>query len=155
VTIDTPAIRHIAGLGIAYEVTDHGPVRSLEEAAAARGMDPDDLIKTLVVRRGPDDYVLVLVPGLRVIAWPRLRALLGVNRLTMADPDEAKDVTGYERGAITPFGLKRPLPVIADERIAGRRVSIGGGAHGVGVMVDGDDLIRVTDATVADVTDPR
>src|SRR5690606_13223527 len=124
--IDTPALRHLERLGVDFEVTHHGRVRSLEEAAAARGMDPDDLIKTLVVRRGPDDYVLVLVPGLRVIAWPRLRALLGVNRLTMADPDEAKDVTGYERGAITPFGLKRPLPVIADERIAGRRVSIGG-----------------------------
>src|SRR5690606_21054478 len=118
-------------------------------------MDPDDLIKTIVVRKGPDDYVLVLVPGLRVIAWPRLRALLGVNRLTMPDADEAKQVTGYERGAITPFGLSRPLPVIADERIAGRRVSIGGGAHGVGVMMDGDALIEATGATVADVTDPR
>lgn len=154
-TIDTPAIRHIASLGIPYEVKDHGPVSSLEEAAAARGMDPDDLIKTIVVRKGPDDYVLVLVPGLRVIAWPRLRALLGVNRLTMPDADEAKQVTGYERGAITPFGLSRPLPVIADERIAGRRVSIGGGAHGVGVMMDGDALIEATGATVADVTDPR
>jgi Cys-tRNA(Pro)/Cys-tRNA(Cys) deacylase len=155
VTIDTPAIRHIASLGIPHEVKDHGPVSSLEEAAAARGMDPDDLIKTIVVRKGPDDYVLVLVPGLRVIAWPRLRALLGVNRLTMPDADEAKQVTGYERGAITPFGLSRPLPVIADERIAGRRVSIGGGAHGVGVMMDGDALIEATGATVADVTDPR
>lgn len=154
-TIDTPAIRHIASLGIPHEVKDHGPVSSLEEAAAARGMDPDDLIKTIVVRKGPDDYVLVLVPGLRVIAWPRLRALLGVNRLTMPDADEAKQVTGYERGAITPFGLSRPLPVIADERIAGRRVSIGGGAHGVGVMMDGDALIEATGATVADVTDPR
>ncbi len=154
-TIDTPAIRHIADLGIPYEVTDHGPVRSLEEAAAARGMDPDDLIKTIVVRKGPDDYVLVLVPGMRVIAWPRLRSLLGVNRLTMADAEEAKGVTGYERGTITPFGLKRPLPVIADERIAGKRVSIGGGAHGVGVMIDGDALIQATAATVADVTDPR
>lgn len=154
-TIDTPAIRHIASLGIPHEVKDHGPVSSLEEAAAARGMDPDDLIKTIVVRKGPDDYVLVLVPGLRVIAWPRLRALLGVNRLTMPDADEAKQVTGYERGAITPFGLSRPLPVVADERIAGRRVSIGGGAHGVGVMMDGDALIEATGATVADVTDPR
>ncbi|HEX7099530.1 MAG TPA: YbaK/EbsC family protein [Acidimicrobiia bacterium] len=153
--MDTPAIRHIASLGIPHEVKDHGPVSSLEEAAAARGMDPDDLIKTIVVRKGPDDYVLVLVPGLRVIAWPRLRALLGVNRLTMPDADEAKQVTGYERGAITPFGLSRPLPVIADERIAGRRVSIGGGAHGVGVMMDGDALIEATGATVADVTDPR
>ncbi|HLT97645.1 MAG TPA: YbaK/EbsC family protein [Acidimicrobiia bacterium] len=152
--IDTPALRHLERLGVDFEVTHHGRVRSLEEAAAARGIDPDDLIKTMVVRRGPDDYVLVLVPGMRVIAWPRLRALLGVNRLSMPDADEAQEVTGYARGTITPFGTKSPLPVIADARIAGRKVSIGGGDHGVGVTIDGDELIRITEATTADVTDP-
>lgn len=154
-TPDTPALRHLQRLEVAFEVTRHGPVRSLEEAAAARGIDPDDLIKTMVVRRGPDDHLLVLVPGKRVIAWPRLRSLLGVNRLSMPDSDEAQAVTGYARGTITPFGTKEPLPVVADERIAGRTVSIGGGDHGVGVTIEGDELIRLTDATVADVTDPQ
>ncbi|HEX2154497.1 MAG TPA: YbaK/EbsC family protein [Acidimicrobiia bacterium] len=152
---ETPALQHLARLGVAYQVTRHGRVNSLEEAAAARGVDPDDLIKTIVVRRGPDDYLLVLVPGRRVISWPRLRTLLDVNRLSMPDADEARAVTGYERGTITPFGTSRALPVIADERIGGHRVSIGGGDHGVGVLIDGDTLIRVTEATVADVTDPQ
>jgi Cys-tRNA(Pro)/Cys-tRNA(Cys) deacylase len=152
---DTPALRHLDGLDVSYEVTTHGRVGSLEEAAAARGVKPEDMIKTLVVRRGPDDHLLVLVPGKRVIAWPRLRALLGVNRLSMPDPDEARRVTGYARGTITPFGTSTPLPVVADERIAGRRVSIGGGDHGVAVSIDGEVLIDVTGATVADVTDPE
>lgn len=152
---DTPALRALADIGIDHEVRRHGRVSSLEEAAAARGVDPDRLIKTLVVRRAEDDYLLVLVPGKRVISWPKLRTLLGVNRISMSDATEALDVTGYERGTITPFGTKTALPVIADERVVGKQVSIGGGAHGVGVLLDGDALIEATRAIVADLSDPE
>ena len=149
----TPATAALTASGLAHEVTRHGPVRSLAEAAAARGVDPADIIKTMVVRRGEGDYLFVLVPGDRAISWPKLRALLGVNRLSMPDAATAKDVTGYERGTITPFGATTAWPVVADEHIRGR-VSIGGGAHGVAATVDGDALLEHLRAQVADVTDP-
>ena len=141
--------------GVPFEVTRHGPVRSLAEAAAARGIDPSGIVKTIVVRRGDDDFLFVLVPGDRTISWPKLRALLGVSRLSMPDATTAKDVTGYERGTITPFGSLTAWPVVADERVQGRPASIGGGAHGVAATLDGDDLVLATEATVADVTDPE
>jgi prolyl-tRNA editing enzyme YbaK/EbsC (Cys-tRNA(Pro) deacylase) len=99
--------RALAGLdaaGLTYRVVEHGPVRSLAEAAVARGVEPADVIKTLVVRRGDDDYLFVLVPGDRAISWPKLRGLLGVSRLSMPDAAAARQATGYERGTITPFG---------------------------------------------------
>ncbi|WP_110852988.1 aminoacyl-tRNA deacylase [Georgenia satyanarayanai] len=139
--------------GLAYTVTRHGRVSSLEEAAAARGVEPAAIIKTIVVRRAEEDYLLVLVPGDRTISWPRLRALLGVSRLSMPDAATAREVTGYERGTITPFGALRAWPVVADERVSGT-VSIGAGAHGVAATVDGAALVAALDARVADVTDP-
>jgi Cys-tRNA(Pro)/Cys-tRNA(Cys) deacylase len=140
--------------GIAFEIVRHGPVRSLAEAAAARGITPSQVIKTIVVRRGEGDFLFVLVPGDRTISWPRLRALLGVSRLSMPDKETAREVTGYERGTITPFGSLTPWPVVADSRVAGPgRVSVGGGGHGVSVTVDGEALVRALDARVADVTD--
>ncbi|MFI2753963.1 aminoacyl-tRNA deacylase [Cellulomonas sp. P22] len=149
------AAQALAASGIAHRVVHHGRVSSLAEAAAARGVEQDALIKSIVVRRGEDDYLFVLVPGGRTISWPRLRALLGVNRLSMPDAATAKDVTGYERGTITPFGSLRAWPVVADERVLGREVSIGAGGHGVGATVDGTALVAVLGATVADVTDPE
>ena len=149
----TPAIDAVVALGLDHAVTRHGRVNSLEEAAAARGIEPRDLVKTIVVRRGDDDYVFVLVPGDREFSWPKLRALLGVNRLSMPDAAAARDVTGYERGTITPFGSTRPWPVIADAAVAGRRISLGGGAHGVGLTVDADAALAALDAQVADVTE--
>lgn len=149
------ALRALAESGISYEIVRHGRVRSLAEAAAARGVEPAAVIKTLVVRRAGDDFVFVLVPGDRTIAWPKLRAVLGVSRLSMPDAAVATEVTGYERGTITPLGSLRPWPVLADTRVAGREVSIGAGAHGVSARVDGDDLILTLTAQVADVTEPE
>jgi Cys-tRNA(Pro)/Cys-tRNA(Cys) deacylase len=145
------AVAAAEGLGLDVEVTRHGPVRSLAEAAAARGIVAASLVKTIVVRLADDDYRFVLVPGDREISWPKLRALLGVNRLSMPDAGTARDVTGYERGTITPLGSTHTWPVIADESISGT-ISIGGGAHGVGLTVDAADLVKALAATVADIT---
>jgi Cys-tRNA(Pro)/Cys-tRNA(Cys) deacylase len=147
------AVAGADGLGLSYTVSRHGPVRSLEEAAAARGLEPRQVVKTLVVRVSEGDHRFVLVPGDREIAWPKLRALLGVNRISMPPAGEAREVTGYERGTITPLGSLRALPVVADSRIEGT-VSIGGGAHGVALTVDAAELLAALDATVADVTEP-
>jgi Cys-tRNA(Pro)/Cys-tRNA(Cys) deacylase len=140
-------------LGLRFETVAHGPVKSLAEAAAARGVTPAQVVKTLVVRVSDNDYRFVLVPGDREIAWPKLRALLGVNRLSMPSADVALEVTGYARGTITPLGSLRPWPVVADASMTGT-VSLGGGAHGVALTVDAGELVRALDATVADVTDP-
>lgn len=149
---DTPALVDPRLLATTYTVHSHGPVDTLEQAAALRGVEPSAIVKTIVVRRNEDDYVFVLVPGDRVIDWPKLRDHLGQRRLSMPDPDEALAVTGYVRGTITPFGSTNPWPVTADNALAGSLVSIGGGAPGVSLTMSGDDVIEALDASVADVT---
>ena len=140
---------------IPHRVVKHEKVGSLKEAAALRDLKPSAIVKTIVVRRGGDDYLFVLVPGDRVISWPKLRGLLGARRLSMPAAEDAMAVTGYARGTITPFGASRAWPVIADERTSEGTVSIGAGAPGVAIMVDGANLVRVLQATVADVTEER
>ena len=145
----------IEAAGIEHRTVRHGRVSSLAEAAEARGVAVQDVVKTIVVRRADDDYVLVLVPGDRTISWPKLRTLLGVNRMSMPDAAVAKEVTGFERGTITPFGTLRPLPVVADERILGREVALGAGGHGIAVVASADAIVDALGADVADVTDPE
>jgi Cys-tRNA(Pro) deacylase len=132
-------------------VVRHGHVSSLAEAAAARGVEPSALLKTIVVRRADDDFLFVLVPGDREIAWPKLRALLGVKRMSMPDAATALSVTGYPRGTITPFGSLRAWPVIVDASAAGE-VSLGAGASGVGIVAQVEDVVRALGAQVADVS---
>ncbi|HET7685006.1 MAG TPA: YbaK/EbsC family protein, partial [Candidatus Limnocylindria bacterium] len=100
----TPAIDAVAAAGVPHEVVRTAVAGSPEESAALQGIQLSALLRTIVVRRGEGDYVLVLVPGGRRFDWPKLRAHLGVSRLSLPDAEEAREATGYERGAITPFG---------------------------------------------------
>ncbi len=155
VEVDTPAIRSLDGSGVSYEVVRTERPSSVEESAAFQGIAVGQLLRTIVVRRGADDYVFVLVPGGRQIDWPKLRRHLGVSRLSLPDEHGAREATGYERGSITPFGSSRRWPVVADATIASlERVAIGGGARGVNLHLGADDLLRHLDADVADVARP-
>ena len=150
---EAPALRDPRLARVAYEVVVHAKASSLEEAAALRNLAPSAVIKTIVVRRGTDDYVFVLVPGDRVIDWPTLRQHLGERRLSMPDADEALEATGYVRGTITPLAAKHSWPVVADAALP-TIVSIGGGAPGRSLTIDRDDLVAALDAFVSDVTRP-
>lgn len=141
--------------GVGIRIVERPAARSLEEAAELLGIQPSDIVKTLVVKRSDDTFVFALVPGGRKIAWAKLRGVLQVNKLQLPDASVALAATGYERGTITPFGSTTAWPVVADATIPGRTVSMGAGEHGYSLFVDADDLIRAFGATVADITDPE
>ena len=153
--IDSPAIQAVERLRIEHRVVQTRPANSAEESAELQGIELGALLRTIVVRRGADDFLFVLVPGGRRFDWPKLRAHLGVSRLSLPDAEEARAVTGYERGAITPFGATRAWPVIADASVLGHEtVAIGGGARGVNLHLAPDDLIAHLEADVADISSP-
>lgn len=144
--------------GLDIEIRERPNAGSLREAAALLGIDPSGIVKTLVVKRpsGSDpEYLFALVPGGRSISWPKLRALVGVNKLRLPEPDLALAATGYERGTIVPIGSTTAWPVYADESIVGHRVAMGAGAHGYSLFVDADALITAYGATVADISVPE
>jgi Cys-tRNA(Pro)/Cys-tRNA(Cys) deacylase len=152
----TPAIAALELAGVRHRVVRTERARSAEESAAFQGIELGQLLRTIVVRRGDDDYLFVLVPGGRRFDWPKLRAHLGVSRLSLPDADEARAVTGYERGTITPFGSSRSWPVILDATALSESVvALGGGAHGVNVHLAPSDLVAATGAAVADLSVPE
>jgi Cys-tRNA(Pro)/Cys-tRNA(Cys) deacylase len=150
---DTPALAALAGSGLDARVVRTARAGSAAESAELQGIPLGALLRTIVVRRGDDDYLFVLVPADRRFDWPKLRTHLGVRRLTLPDADEAREVTGYERYTITPFGAIRAWPVILDaSAMEFDRVSVGGGTFGVNLHVTPADLVRHLDATVVDVS---
>jgi len=149
----TPALDAIRTMDVTHRVVRTEAANSAEESAAMQGIPLEALLRTIVVRRGDDDYLFVLVPAGRRFDWPKLRGHLGVSRLSLPDADEAQRVTGYVRYTITPFGSTRAWPVIADAAIVAQPVvAIGGGARGVNLHLAPADLVAALGAEVVDVS---
>lgn len=142
-----------ASRGIPIEIVARPAADSLEEAAALLGVEPAAILKTLVVKRKDGMFLFALVPGDRQISWPKLRAVVGVNKLQLPDAIQALDATGYERGTITPLGSTTAWPVYLDTSIVGKRIVMGAGEHGFSAWVQADDLVTGLNATVADISD--
>lgn len=136
--VETPVTRALDALGIKYQLHLHpAPLRSLEQAAAERGLDPQQIVRSLLFRLEDGSFVLVLVPGPGKLDWGRLRRFLGVSRMTTASPGEVERVTGFLPGAVSPFGLRQPLRVLADMGLQQLdRISLGAGIRNAGIELE-------------------
>jgi prolyl-tRNA editing enzyme YbaK/EbsC (Cys-tRNA(Pro) deacylase) len=142
--VSTPATRTLDLLAVPYRVHLHPrPPGSLEEAARERGQLPGQVIRSILFRLGENDFVLVLAAGPKQLSWRKLRAHLGVSRLSMASEQEVLAVTGSPIGAVGPLGLPVSVRLLADEGVfLNEEISIGSGIRGTAVILKSNDLRR-------------
>ncbi len=143
--ISTPVTRYLDSKLITYRVFTHpGPVTSLEQAARERGQRPEQVVRSIVFRLSDSQFVMVLVAGAQQVSWPVLREYLGVTRMTMASPEEVQFHTGYAPGAVSPFGLPKPMRILVDRGVfLEGEISIGSGVRYTTVILVSDDLRRL------------
>lgn len=140
----TPVTRCLDHMGIPYRFFRHtGEVHSLEQAAFERGQRPEQIIRSIVFRLSHGGFVMVLVAGEKQISWQALRHYLGTSRISMATEAEVLEVTGYPLGAVSPYGTKQSLRVLADKGVfAESEISIGSGLRYTTVIMRREDFIR-------------
>ncbi len=151
----TPVTDALSKLKIQFELHVHeNPLRSLEQAARERNLEPRQIVRSLLFRMEGGEFVMVLIPGPRKVDWSKLRHYLGVSRVTTARPQEVEQVTGYPTGAVSPFGLKRPLRLLADEAIQNIEViSLGAGIRDAGVILESRALLENLQPEMGDFTE--
>lgn len=151
----TRVTQALEALGVPHRLHVHAAaVRSLEQAARERGLTPGQIVRSLVFRLEDGGFILVLVAGPAQVSWPKLRRLLGVSRITTATPEEVLDVTGYEPGAVSPYGLRGEVRLLADRSLrAHDTLSIGAGIRHAGVLLAREDLERSLTLEWVEVTD--
>jgi Cys-tRNA(Pro)/Cys-tRNA(Cys) deacylase len=125
------------------------------EAAAALGLAPETVYKTLlVVLEGAPRPGLgvAIVPVTHKLDLKAVAAALGVKKATMAEPRAAERTTGYVVGGISPLGQRTRLPTVLDtSAVSHPTVYVSGGRRGFDLGLAPDDLVRVTGAVLADV----
>jgi Cys-tRNA(Pro)/Cys-tRNA(Cys) deacylase len=122
-----------------------------EQAAAALGVEPERMFKSLVAAAG-DELVFALVPASSELSLKKLAASAGAKQARMADPRDAERATGYQLGGISPLGSRRRLRVFLDASAHGyERICLNAGGRGVIVEVDTAALVPLVDAASADL----
>lgn len=151
----TPAINELERSTVDYTVHTFEPSGDLRdvgiEASVRLGLDPDQVFKTLLVNVD-GAFAVAVVPVSTKLSLKAVGVVVGSKRVAMAEPDDAERVTGYVRGGISPFGQRKRLPTLLDETaFVFDEIFVSGGRRGLDVGVAPADLVRVLDATVADI----
>ncbi|WP_375500797.1 Cys-tRNA(Pro) deacylase [uncultured Jatrophihabitans sp.] len=152
----TPATSALTSAGIAFTLHPyaHDPRATAygEEAAAALGVEPEQLFKTLIASVD-GTLACAIVPVAARLDVKAFAAALGGKRAELADPAAAARATGYVVGGISPIGQKTRLRVVADESVElFDTVYVSAGKRGLQVELAPADLVRVTSALVADIS---
>jgi Ala-tRNA(Pro) deacylase len=146
-------VEYLDGQGVKYELIEHEATMTAAAEAAATHRPKDEVAKTVVLQDA-SGYVLAIVPASERLDMQKLRDLLGATReLRLATEAEiARDFPGLEVGATPPVGPMLPKAEVFDRRLLeSDRVVCAGGDHQHAFLVDPRDLVRLADATVADV----
>jgi NTE family protein len=148
------AIRdYLDGSGVPYELIEHAPTMSAFAEASATKRPPERVAKTVVLQHG-GGYVVVAVPASERLDLRKLRDLVGATRaLRLATEKEmARDFPTIEVGAAPPFGPMLPRAEVIDRRLLEEdRILCAAGDHRHSVLVDPRDVVRITEATTADI----
>jgi Cys-tRNA(Pro)/Cys-tRNA(Cys) deacylase len=151
----TPATKQLDRLDIEYRTVgyDHDPGASSYgvEAAAALGLDPDTVFKTLLATVD-GSLVVACVPVAGMLDLKALARAAGGKKTVLADPALAEKTTGYVVGGISPFGQRKQLPTFIDEScVLLDEIHVSGGRRGLEIALAPADLVRVLNATVAPI----
>ena len=144
---------------IPYRLLPHTePVFTVAAAAAQRGVEAEEMVKSILLREKTGDkrYVMACVLGHERLDPKAVRTVLDDEkwrRLTFASAEEISAVTGYTQGAVAPLCLPPEVPVIFDVAVANcRQVNISSGDPLAGLELSPQDLIRLAGADLAPIS---
>ncbi len=141
--------------GVGYEVVEHRTTYTASAEARAAGVPTQDVAKTVVLR-DEEGYRLAVLPASERLDLEKARELFGAGKaLRLATEQEmGRDFAGFEVGALPPLGPMLPAPEVLDRRLLDHeRILVSGGDHRHGVLIDPNDLVEVTQAKVADISE--
>jgi Cys-tRNA(Pro)/Cys-tRNA(Cys) deacylase len=152
----TPATTVLDGAGAAYRlhsyVTEHGSGSYGAGAAAALGVAPERVYKTLVADVG-GTLAVAMVPVAGDLDLKALAAAVGGKKATMASPAVAERATGYVTGGISPLGGRTKLPVVLDTSASAfETIYCSAGRRGLQVELAPADLLALSGGMSAPIS---
>ncbi|MFD1624642.1 Cys-tRNA(Pro) deacylase [Azospirillum griseum] len=152
----TPAVNAAKAAGVAFRVMEYEYDPSADaiglHAAAALGLDPAIVYKTLIVQLEPKALACAVIPVAAKLDLKAIAAAAKAKKADLADPALAEKTTGYLVGGISPLGQKKTLPTFIDASAGALPdMVVNGGRRGLQLMLAPADLARLAKATVCPI----
>jgi len=135
--------------GLLYQVSEHEPVYTSEQAARVRGVELKSGVKTLVLKTREGSFIMALIAGDRRIDLKKLAKITRTKKLRLASPREVLKITGCAVGSVHPFGNLHRLPTYLDTSILeNNKVTFNAGLHTVSIEMEVKDLVMVIEPII-------
>ena len=122
-------------------------------AAAAIGMPPEQVFKTLVARGEKTGINVFCIPVCCELDLKKAAKVAGDKNMEMVAVKDLLNLTGYIRGGCSPVGMKKKYPTYMDEScILWEEIAVSAGARGHQMVVPPEDLANLINAKLADIT---
>lgn len=151
--LDTPILSILRDAGIPFRLLPHQrAATTIQDAAEQRGVLPQQLVKSMLLRDMGGKMALACVPGTASVDPRKVRALLGCRRMTMVDSQHVQSITGYSPGTVTPLSMLGKVPIFFDSALSEfERVNISSGSPMAGVEISYQDLVRFCQPEIANI----
>ena len=121
-------------------------------AAAAIGMPPEQVFKTLVARGEKTGINVFCIPVCCELDLKKAAKAAGDKNMEMVPVKELLGLTGYILGGCSPVGMKKKYPTFFDETcILWDKIAVSAGARGHQMIVPPEDLVNLTNAKCVDI----
>ncbi len=126
-------------------------VHSVRDVQIACKCEASEVIKTMVFIG--DNPIIIILPGDKKADINKIKALIGVQDLRMAKPEEISNLTGYDVGSISPFGINSIIKQIADNSILSlTSLILGSGQGDILIMISQVEFRKSFRGTFASIT---
>jgi len=150
----TNAMRMLDQAKIPYEVLEYDLDKDLfsgEKVSDLLGLEYSQCYKTLALRHDHDIFICVISVK-DELDLKKCAKACGVKNVEMVHVKELLKLVGYERGSVTPVGVKKNKGIVFDDEVLKHElIEISGGAYGIGLKVDRDKLLKYLNAQVKDI----
>lgn len=156
--IMTNAMRMLNKDKIAYKAVEYetdGEVGSHfgEKIAQITGIPPQQSFKTLVARGERCGITVCCIPVNKEVDLKKLATSCGDKRMELIHVKELLSLTGYIRGGVSPIGMKKKYPTVIDAACRDfKQIAVSAGICGCTLIIDTDDVIKITDAQIHNIT---
>ena len=125
--------------------------RTADDAALSLNCKVGAIVKSLLLKT-ENDFTLCLVSGDKRCSLNKIKKIINLKDVSMANADEVKSITGFSIGGVSPIGHLKKIPILIDLSLSRFEYVYAAAGHPYSIFkINYRQLIKITDGKEKDI----